>query len=120
MTFLQTIKSLPTSLRAAAAAVTAIGTILAGGLAFDSRYASAADVQAIQRDVQQQVQATQKSFTGQILIQRQQQLEDQIFVIEAKREKTQKVDKVDEAIHARALRQLQQVQQQQLELQKEK
>ena len=107
-----------TQLKYGAGIVAAIGTIGASFLALDSRYASAADVQKVEQNVQRQVQMVEHGLTSQMNQQRLQTLEDQIFLLETKKAaQKNKLSPVDQALHERTVRQLEQAQRQQIDLQ---
>ncbi len=96
-------KSVSVSLKTITTIVTGTLTILGGIWALDTHYASAADVENLQRSVETQMSQL-----------RSDRIEDELFRLDVKKQSQNgKLDPVDSAIYDRYIRRLQQVRQEQ-------
>jgi hypothetical protein len=91
------------------ASLVSVGTLIGGFITVDTRYAHADDV----TQLIQQNKAQQATIQSQLLQYKKQQLEDQIFTIQLKKQ-FGKADKVDDAMLTRYQQQLNDLQTQKI------
>lgn len=81
----QTVELIKKNMASFGALVTFVTLIVGAAFAVESRYAKAADITDLKSYVKQQHDYDQWSFSQNMLQQRQQQLEDQLFILRLKK-----------------------------------